>query len=147
MVEGQLSCEGGGSKRSEDGCEDGWRTARWRERGMWLGGAGRSKPRGRRRRAAAWWAVMARRWITAGPGTEGQGPCWVDWEAGKSSMVRQRPIRQCGQDARSMPATRLRKAAASSWAWAFGAGTASAARAAAMRAVLTAGLSRSGLRW
>ena len=35
MVEGQLRCVGGGSKRSEDGYEDGWRTARWRERGVW----------------------------------------------------------------------------------------------------------------
>ena len=40
---------------------------------MWLGGPGRSKPRERRKRAAAWWAVMSRRWITTVPGTEGQG--------------------------------------------------------------------------
>ena len=44
--------------------------------------------------------------------------------AGNTSTVSQRPMRQCGQTARSMPATRLRKAAASSWARGFGAGMA-----------------------
>lgn len=60
---------------------------------------------------------------------------------GKNCTVRHWPRWQCGQHETSTPVVRWRNCAASSQAWVWIAGMPSAARALAIRACLTAGLS------
>ena len=76
-----------------------------------------------------------------GPRQLARAPCSLARSGGSIAVVRHWPSLQCGQQAMSMPVTRLRKAAASSRACWLDAGMARAKRAADNFWAFTAGLS------